>query len=155
MWKCQRHFTGTCGRQEFTLGTNRECPYSIGLTLIIMRWWSSFALTAAVSCVGQSSNRTYGYSKENKRFLLTCFKELYASILSTRMSYPTWKCLFREDNWVIAWHFHVVQHSKEGETWVKDHSFHFWGCQNQKIPFLAVLLSFFALKPHGNACYSD
>ena len=67
-----------------------------------MRWWSSFALTAAVSCFGQSSNRTYGYSKENKRFWLTCFKDLYASILSTRMSYPTWKSLFLEDNWVIA-----------------------------------------------------
>ena len=67
-----------------------------------MRWWSSFALTAAVLCVGQSSNRTYGYSKENKRFWLTCFKDLYASILSTRMSYSTWKSLFLEDNWVIA-----------------------------------------------------
>ena len=67
-----------------------------------MRWWSSFALTAAVLCVGQSSNRTYGYSKGNKTFWLTCFKDLYASILSTRMSYPTRKSLLLEDDWVIA-----------------------------------------------------
>lgn len=28
----------TCGRQELTLGTNRECPYSKGLAFIIIRW---------------------------------------------------------------------------------------------------------------------
>ena len=55
----------TCGRKEFTLGTNRECPYSIGLTFIIMRLWSSFFVADAVLCFGHSSNNTYMCWKED------------------------------------------------------------------------------------------
>ena len=54
----------TCGRQELTLGASSECPYSMGLTLIIMRWWSLLEVPDTVLCVGHSSNKTYKYGKK-------------------------------------------------------------------------------------------
>lgn len=47
----------TWGRPELTLGTNSECPYSMGLRLINMTWWSSpHEADEGTLWFGQSSN---------------------------------------------------------------------------------------------------
>ena len=81
----------TCGRHESTLGTNSECPYSIGLAFIII-WWRSFPDV----CFGHSSNNTCIKKKKKicqfiERNMSTSLKTLRKIFISQSMTQATFE----------------------------------------------------------------